>query len=211
MRLALTRLHFANLAHALKTPVASLSVALDPANDPAGELRALVDRIDQRIRYHLSRARKIASGGINAATSIKPRVDDLLLVMSRVYADRGIEAKADIPIDLKVACAVEDLDEILGNLIDNAFKWARGNVDISARKDGADIVLTIADDGQGIADTNVAEAFLPGKRLDETVPGDGFGLTIVKELVELYGGEIKLLPLENGGTVWSLILPNATF
>ncbi|WP_337182407.1 HAMP domain-containing sensor histidine kinase [Shinella sp.] len=209
-RLAQTRLHFANLAHALKTPVASLSMALDPANDPGGELRALVDRIDQRIRYHLSRARKIASGGINAATPIRPRVDDILLVMSRLHADRGIEAKANIPIDLKVACAAEDLDEILGNLIDNAFKWARNNVDISARKDGTDITFTIADDGPGIADTNAAEAFLPGKRLDETVPGDGFGLTIAKELVELYGGEIKLLPSENRGTVWLLVLPNAT-
>ncbi len=209
-RLAQTRLHFANLAHALKTPVASLSVALGPVNDPGGELRALVDRIDQRIRHHLSRARKIASGSISATTSIKPRIDDLLLVMSRVYADRAIKAEADIPVDLKVACAAEDLDEILGNLIDNAFKWARSSVDISARREGANIVLTIADDGAGIANTNVAEVFLPGKRLDETVAGDGFGLTIVKELVELYGGEIKLLPSENHGTVWSLSMPSAT-
>lgn len=209
-RLAQTRLHFANLAHALKTPVASLSLALTTARDPEGELRTLVDRIDQRIRYHLSRAHKITSAGINANTPIKPRVDDLLLVMSRVYADRGIKVEADIPSDLKVACAAEDIDEILGNLIDNAFKWARSTVDISARKDGANIVLKIADDGPGIADTNVAEAFLPGKRLDETVPGDGFGLAIVKELVELYGGEIKPLPSENRGTLWSLILPNAT-
>lgn len=99
------------------------------------------------------------------------------------------------------ACAAEDLDEILGNLIDNAFKWARTNVDISARKEGAHIVLMIADDGPVMSDTDIAEAFLPGKRPAETVPGDGFGLTIVKELIALYGGEITLLSPETGGTV----------
>ncbi|WP_323687934.1 hypothetical protein [Rhizobium sp. AN69] len=88
-RLAETRLHFANLAHGLKTPVTSLYLALNETNDPDREMRALVDRIDQRIRHHLARARKTAAGGTATVTAVKPRIDDIVDIMSRIHADRG--------------------------------------------------------------------------------------------------------------------------
>lgn len=208
-RLADTRLHFANLAHGLKTPVTSLSLALNPENDPDGEMRSLVDRIDRRIRHHLARARKTAAGGSGLSTAIKPRIDDLLVVMTRIYADRGITVRCDIDPDLFVACAEEDVDEILGNLIDNAFKWAAGVIQISGRTEGSMIVIIIEDDGPGMARDTMAEAFLPGKRMDEAVPGDGFGLTIANELIQLYGGSITLSKATNGGLRCSVSLQRA--
>ncbi len=209
-RLSDTRLHFANLAHGLKTPVASLSLALDSTNDPKGEMRSLVGRIDQRIRHHLARARKTAAGGTGLSTPIKPCVDDLLLVMSRIYADRSITAHFEIDPDLSVICAADDLDEILGNLIDNAFKWAKNTIAISASAEGRMTVITIEDDGPGMASAAVAQAFLPGKRLDETTPGDGFGLTIAGELVQLYGGTIALSTRDKTGLRCVISLPRAT-
>ena len=209
-RLSDTRLHFANLAHGLKTPVASLSLALDSTNDPKGEMRSLVGRIDQRIRHHLARARKTAAGGTGLSTPIKPCVDDLLLVMSRIYADRSITAHFEIDPDLSAICAADDLDEILGNLIDNAFKWAKNTIAISASAEARMTVITIEDDGPGMASAAVAQAFLPGKRLDETTPGDGFGLTIAGELVQLYGGTIALSTRDKTGLRCVISLPRAT-
>jgi signal transduction histidine kinase len=208
-RLIDTRLHFANLAHGLKTPVASLSLALNSGNDPEGEMRSLVDRIDQRIRHHLARARKTAAGGTGISTAIKSRIDDLMLVMSRIYADRGITAHCDVDPDLSVACPGEDLDEILGNLIDNAFKWATSSIAISAKIAGSEVVIMIEDDGRGMPPAAVADALLPGKRMDETVPGDGFGLTIASELIQLYGGTITLSNATDAGLQCSLSLPRA--
>ena len=208
-RLVDTRLHFANLAHGLKTPVASLSLALNSGNDPEGEMRSLVDRIDQRIRHHLARARKTAAGGTGLSTAIKPRIDDLIHVMSRIYADRGITARYDIDPNLAVACAAEDLDEILGNLIDNAFKWATSAITVSATGGGSVIVVTIEDDGAGMAPGDIADAFRPGKRMDETVAGDGFGLTIASELIQLYGGKIALANATDAGLRCSVSLPRA--
>jgi signal transduction histidine kinase len=206
-RLAETRLHFANLAHGLKTPVTSLYLALNETNDPDREMRALVDRIDQRIRHHLARARKTAAGGTATVTALKPRIDDIVDIMSRIHADRGIVATVDMDPEFLLQVTPEDLDEIVGNIIDNAFKWAKSAVRISAKKTGRDVWIVISDNGPGIEDNRISEAFQPGRRMDETVPGDGFGLTIVKELVELHGGSIRLERGENGGLTCSLALP----
>lgn len=209
-RLVDTRLHFANLAHGLKTPVASLSLALTSANDPDGEMRSLVDRIDRRIRHHLARARRTAAGGTGLSTAIKPRVDDLMLVMSRIYIDRGLTAYDDIDPKLTVACAEDDLDEVLGNLIDNAFKWAAGTIVVSAKAENSKVMITVEDDGPGIAKEIVADAFIPGRRMDETVPGDGFGLTIASELVHLYGGTITLSNVQDRGLKCTVSLPHGS-
>lgn len=208
-RLAETRLHFANLAHGLKTPVASLLLALNSTNDPDQEMRALVERIDQRIRHHLARARRTASSGAISATLIEPRVNDLMLIMSRIHADRAIIAECTIDPGLAVACDAQDLDEILGNLIDNAFKWASSRVKIGASAEGTMTVLTIDDDGPGMPEAVISNAFLPGIKMDETVPGDGFGLTIANELVQLYGGKISLKNARPAGLRQSISLPRA--
>jgi signal transduction histidine kinase len=101
------------------------------------------------------------------------------------------------------------LDEILGNLIDNAFKWATSSIAISAKIAGSEVVIMIEDDGRGMPPAAVADALLPGKRMDETVPGDGFGLTIASELIQLYGGTITLSNATDAGLQCSLSLPRA--
>lgn len=208
-RLTETRLHFANLAHGLKTPVTSLYLALNQTNDPDGTMRGLLDKIDQRIRHHLARARKTAAGGVVASTELLPRINDIVEIMTHIHADRGIAARVAVDDSLRVGVLPEDLDEIVGNIVDNAFKWAKNRVEISALKSGRTVNLTISDDGPGIHDDLVAEAFQPGKRMDETVPGDGFGLTIVKELVELHGGQINLERSADRGLSCVVTLPTA--
>ena len=209
-RLKDTRLHFANLAHSLKTPVTSLSLALTPQNDPDGEMRRLVERIDQRIRHHLAGARRTMAGAPpGAASALKAHMDDILLIMARLYAAKSVTLACSMEENLSVACSGEDLDEILGNLVDNAFKWANSHVSIAARRDRDFVIVHVSDDGPGIAQQNISDALLPGVRLDETVAGDGFGLTIAKELAELYGGGIRLRNREEGGLEIEIRLPHA--
>lgn len=209
-RLADTRVHFANVAHGLKTPVASMMLALNDRNDPDGSMRRLIERIDRRIRHHLADGRRASAGDVvRAASIVKPRIDDLILVLERIYADKQLAVACDTNPSLSVNCPAEDFDEIFGNILDNAFKWATGKIQISAVKRGPDATISIRDDGPGMPDSGIEEAFLPGRRLDETVAGDGFGLSISKELVELYGGSILMVATKPGIAV-NVTLPTSS-
>ncbi|MFP5076490.1 sensor histidine kinase [Rhizobium sp. YIM 134829] len=198
-RLAATRLHFANLAHALKTPVASLSLALAEGNDPDGALRGLVGRIDQRIRHHLAAARRAMGGGEGLRTPLEPTLRELATIMSRLHADRPLDVSIAVDGTLAVACDEKDVEEMLGNLIDNAFKWARSRVALSAVASGRMVEIGIADDGPGIPQDRREAVLLPGVREDERIQGHGFGLTIVKELADLYGGDLRLVEATPSG------------
>ena len=207
-RLAATRMQFANLAHGLKTPVASLLIALDDRNDPEGALRRLTEKIDQRIKHHLSAARRVAAAGSAAAsTPVSNSVRDVQKAVGFIHADRNIRFESDIDAALAVACDESDLEEMLGNLIDNASKWAVSSVVVTARRDGASVQIAIDDDGPGIAQDRLDAVLLPGVREDERVPGNGFGLTIVKELAELYGGSVSLGNRSQQGLRVLLVLP----
>ena len=198
-RLVDTRVHFANMAHGLKTPVASMMLALNDRNDPDGSVRRLTERIDRRIRHHLADGRRASVGdGLSSATKARHRLDDVIAALGRIYADKRISVECDVDPLLFVRCAAEDFDEIFGNILDNAFKWASRTVHISARIHGPLATISISDDGPGLPESRIEEAFHPGLRLDETVVGDGFGLSISKEIVELYGGKIVVVPLKQG-------------
>jgi signal transduction histidine kinase len=206
------RRHVANLAHGLKTPLATLAVALPTAGPQSGrsqELHDLVDLMERRIRHHLGRARAAAlSGPVRAQTAIAPRIADLCAVLGKVNADKPIAIVIDIPAALAVACEQQDFDEMAGNLLENAFTWTRSRLDIRASADnGRGVVLTIADDGPGLQPDKVSNVMLPGQRLDESVPGFGFGLSITRELAELYGGALELGAAPAGGLCVSLQLP----
>ena len=205
--LAHARQHVANLAHGLKTPLAALSLKLAEANAD-DDARDMVDQIDRRVRHHLGRARADATGGARTRTPIAPAVDDLVAVLRRIHADRPIALDIAIPADLAVAIDPQDLDEMIGNLLDNAWRHARGAIAIGAEADGPLVSLSIADDGTGLGDTAIAQAMLPGRRLDEQGDGHGFGLSITRELVELNGGTITLgRSPELGGLLVRLVLP----
>ncbi len=189
--LAHARQHVANLAHGLKTPLAALSLKLAEANAD-DDVRDMVDQIDRRVRHHLGRARADATGGARTRTPIAPAVADLVAVLRRIHADRPIALDIAIPAGLAVAIDPQDLDEMIGNLLDNAWRHARGAIAVSAEAEGAFVSLAIADDGTGLGDTAIAQAMLPGQRLDEQGDGHGFGLSITRELAELNGGTIAL-------------------
>lgn len=204
------RAHVANLAHGLKTPLATLSVALSAKGDGNRTLADLVDLMERRIRHHLGRARAAAlAGPTRSQTLVAPAIGDLGAVLAKVYAQRAIVFAADIPSGLAVACEPQDFDEIAGNLLDNAFKCSRQSVTVRAVVEDRMVLLEIDDDGPGLSAEQVPYLLRPGQRLDERAPGFGFGLSITRELVELYGGNLAFAKAPEGGLRVNLQLPAA--
>ena len=203
------RTHVANLAHGLKTPLATLTLALsDRTRDPDGALANLVAGMDRRVRHHLRRARAAALGGATRArTELAGPVADLRTTFDRLYAEKGLAFDLAVPAGLAVACDAQDIDEMLGNLIDNACQWTHGRIRISAEAAEAAIRVTVEDDGPGLDPEAADRAIRPGGRLDERVPGHGFGLSITTELAELYGGTLRLARSDLGGLSARLTLP----
>jgi signal transduction histidine kinase len=195
VRLEHARRHVSNLAHGLKTPLAALGVKLaEGSRDPDGSLARIVDQIDNRIRHHLGRARAAApGGGRRVRTLLAPAIADLGHALERIHLDRAVDMIATVDAELAVAVDPQDLDEMVGNLLDNAWRHARSAIQVAATRVGADVVLTIDDDGPGLSDSAIGEALVPGRRLDERGDGHGFGLSIAQELAELSGGDLTLL------------------
>ncbi|WP_022723556.1 ATP-binding protein [Rhodopseudomonas sp. B29] len=204
------RRHVSNLAHGLKTPLATLSIALRKDAPGADDMQSLVVLMDRRIRHHLGRARSAALGGpVRARTVLAPRVADLILVLGKVNADKAVATDQRIPSTTAVACEQQDVDEMLGNVLENAFGWCRSRIKIEARADGRSIVLTIDDDGPGLSPEQMSNAVQAGRRLDESAPGFGFGLSITRELAELYAGALTLSRSPLGGLRVEIRLPAA--
>jgi signal transduction histidine kinase len=167
--------------------------------------------MDRRIRHHLSRARVAALGGPERARRLlAPRVADHLGAFAKLYADKGLSYEMRIASDIAVACETQDLDELLGNLLDNASKWARQRVLVAADRAGTMVEMTIEDDGPGLSDQQTIDVMKPGHRIDESAPGYGFGLPITRELAELYGGSFALGRSAFGGLRAAVSLPSAS-
>ena len=207
--LAHARRHVANLAHGLKTPLAALSLKLaEDRRDPDGSLASLVARIDRHVRHHLGRARAAGGGAQRSRTLLGPAIADLHQVLQRVHAGRVVEVSANVPPDLEAAIDRQDLDEIVGNLLDNGWRHAKAAIAIEAVRAEGTIELTIDDDGPGIPQSAIEDALRPGRRLDEHGDGYGFGLPIAQELAELNGGTIALMRSPTlGGLRVRLVLP----
>lgn len=202
--LATARQSAANLAHALKTPVATLSLTLAP-DDPAAQQ---VRRIEGVIRHHLARARANAVHQ-RANTVLAPVVADLAAVIGALHPAIAISIAVDAA--LRVAIDAHDLAEILGNLLDNAARHARSRLAIVADPPARGMIrVTIDDDGPGIPPERRAAAVQPGVRLDEGPAGDGFGLAIASELAGLYGGAVVLAESPLGGLRVAITCPART-
>jgi signal transduction histidine kinase len=203
-----------DLAHGLKTPLAVLAQEADHAAqsghaDVAESVGYQVDRMRKHIDYHLAQARAAASGAAPGThCAIKPSADALARTLLRLHADRGIAIDVDVPSDLAVRCQREDLDEMLGNLLDNACKWTRSRIVVSSNANNGHTVIIVDDDGPGLAPAMRESVLRRGVRADEAVPGSGLGLAIVRDLVELYGGSIELAESDNGGVSARLQLPS---
>jgi signal transduction histidine kinase len=130
--------------------------------------------------------------------------------LSRLHADRGFRFDIDVAPSLSVRVEREDLDEILGNLLDNACKWGHGQVRVRALPSQAFVDIAVEDDGKGLAVTECETVLQRGARADQAVPGSGLGLAIVRELAELYGGSVSLGRSRLGGLAVRLCLPAST-
>ena len=193
------RTHVGNLAHGLKTPLAILATeSADPAMPEAKRttLSELSDRMSRLVSHHLRRARTAATLGVaGARTPVAEIVSDLEPVFAGVYADKGLSLSAEIDPGLAFAGERQDLEELLGNLIDNACKWADSAVSVAARRmDAETLEITVCDDGHGMSAHEARTAIQWGKRFDEGRPGAGLGLAIVADLAALYGGTLTLKP-----------------
>jgi signal transduction histidine kinase len=200
--LATARASAANLAHALKTPVATL--ALELRADP--EASHQVARIDAVIRHHLSRTRDRVAG-TRRSTVLGPALADLAAMLTRLAADRAISVDVHVADGLAAAMDPADFDEVAGNLIDNAVRHAAHRVIVGAERHGAMLSLVVEDDGSGIPAEARARAMQAGVRLDEQGEGHGFGLAIARELAVLYGGSFALGDAALGGLRAELTLP----
>lgn len=205
--------HVGNLAHALKTP---LTVLANDAHKEGGPLAAQVTRqvdiMRRHVDHHLTRARAAARGTvIGIRADVMPSVRDLVRVMERIYADRGLtfEVVEENP-GLAFRGDRQDLDEILGNVLDNAGKWAKHHVRVTvSAADGSWFHVVVEDDGPGIAEKDWETVFARGQRMDESVPGSGLGLGIVRDLTELCGGDAALGRAALGGLKVTIRLPRA--
>lgn len=201
-----------NLAHALKTP---LSVIANAVNGKAGEQAQLVssqvDVAKRQIDYHLSRSRAAASVRVpGARTPVSPVLDGLVRVVQRIHEGRNLELVVCPFIESAVFRGEEqDLQEMLGNLLDNACKWAAQRIEISLAVAGDELLIMIDDDGCGIANAERERVLNRGERVDEQVPGSGLGLAIVDDLARLYGGRVELSESPLGGLRVMLVLPVA--
>jgi len=208
----------ADLAHGLKTPLAILAQEAERASaageaELAAAIGEQVERMRQQIDYHLAHARAAASGAMPGAhCTIRESADALARTLLRLHAERGITIEVRSEVAHAVRCRREDLDEMLGNLLDNACKWTRSRVVVSSRQElrpdgGGTTIVTVEDDGPGVAPSQRERVLQRGARADEAAPGSGIGLAIVRDLAQLYGGAIVLDSSALGGLRATLRLP----
>jgi len=173
-------------------------------------MRAQLELMERLIRHHLARARAAAlAGPARASTNVAERLTDLTGMMANVHRERGLTFEVSAASDVAVATEMHDFHEILGNLLDNACKWARSRIIVSANTDESRVIIDIDDDGPGLDATAMPEVMRPGRRIDEATPGHGFGLPIAAELVELYGGSLGLSRAPGGGLRARVVLPQS--
>jgi signal transduction histidine kinase len=210
------RTQVGNLAHALKTPLSVLINEADSASPSLPEkVREQASIMGRQVSFHLDRARAAARARTaGQATDAKLVIEGLVRTFEKLYGERELRFAADLQEGLKFRGEAQDLTDAVGNLLDNAGKWARTTVWISARRGpeaqkdaGHFLIAEIDDDGPGLSPAARAEALERGKRLDESRPGSGLGLSIVAELASIYGGALELDERPGGGLRAVLRLP----
>lgn len=203
-----------NLAHALKTPLSVVGneAARMQRHGEAARAQRLqheVDAMQRQIDWHLARTRIAGGRRGGQATVVAPVLERLQRTLQRLYGERGVVIDTDVPADLAFAGEGQDLEQMLGNLLENACKWARGVITARVASGAETLTLTIEDDGPGMDADQRARAIQPGRRFDEEVPGSGLGLAIVSDLAVAYGGTLALERNAAGGLSATLRLPAA--
>jgi len=202
-----------DLAHGLKTPLAVLSAeaeTLEAAgrHEAARVLSEQIDRMRRQIDYQLAQARAASAGSpLRDRAPVAAAVEGLVRTLRRLHADREIDIRTAVEADAVFRGRAEDLEEMLGNLMENACRWAASRVGVECAASASRLVVIVDDDGPGLAAPLRETVLRRGVRADETGPGSGLGLAIVADLAELYGGSIVLRDSPAGGLRARLELP----
>jgi len=213
-RLQRYRNSLSDLAHSLKTPLASARLTIESKQNNDSDVLEQLDHINTMINYQLQRASTSGRSPLTTSVAIEPAVKRVTKSLLKVFHDKGLQIDIDIAPDCQFKGDAGDLIEILGNLCENACKWAQTTIRISARKIEtgptakiASVRFKIEDDGPGIPVTSRKEVFTRGMRADSRQPGQGIGLATVHEMVvEVYGGAIKITDSELGGAAISITI-----
>ena len=204
--------HVGNLAHALKTPIAVLRNEAEAAKTTPSEIVSRqTDSMAAQVDHHLRRARAAARGqAIGVRADMDTVIDGLVRTLPRIYRDKDLTIERAGETGLIFRGHPRDLEDMIGNLMDNAAKWtaSRIDVDVFTLEDGI-CTVTITDDGPGLTAEEIQEALKRGARLDEATPGSGLGLSIVKDLADAYNGALTFSRAESGGLKAKLRLPIA--
>jgi signal transduction histidine kinase len=206
------RTHVGNLAHALKTPIAVLTnEAGNQKGGLAETVKAQIGIMKEQVDHHLSRARMAARAGVlGARTSVMPVLEGLARTLEKIYRERGVSIALEGPAEIAFRGERQDMEEMLGNLLDNACKFASARVAAKVEQRGEGrLVVEIGDDGPGVPADQRRAVQKRGVRLDEKRPGSGLGLSIVKDIAEIYGGSLTLDESKLGGLRVILELPLA--
>ena len=205
------RTQVGDLAHALKNPLTVIRNEADGINSEQGRLISeKAAAMGAYVERYLSRARAAGSANIiGASVDVLAISRDIGYLMEHMYQDKNLNIVLKDLKGLQFKGDAQDLEEMLGNLMDNACKWANNQVIVQGDKKGSRIYIRIQDDGPGIPGDKMHSVLKRGQRLDETVPGSGLGLGIVLDLSKLYNGDLKLDNCEEGGLCAELELPAA--
>ncbi len=191
-----------DLAHSLKTPLAVLQSSLGRSqknNTHDDTLSDQIMRMNSIVEYQLQRAATAGSAGTGKRVNVNAVTRRIVDSLQKVYRDKNISLSVDIDDTVEFRGDEGDLMEILGNLLDNAFKWVVKEITVSAWQGDGRLCLTVSDDGPGIADDMADEVLKRGKRADQTTAGHGIGLSIVKNIVDAYQGDMRIVKSRSGG------------
>lgn len=187
----------ADLAHSLKTPLAVMRGALGEALP--GGLAEQIRRMDDIVAYQLERARGRPAATLSPPIPLAPAIERLLAALTKLHADRTVATDLDLEPGLAFRGAEGDLLEVIGNLLDNAFLWCRTRVRVAARREAGRLVLWVEDDGPGIPEGQAQHLGQRGARVDQSAPGHGIGLAVVREICQAYGGDLVITRSPLGG------------
>lgn len=205
----------ADLAHSLKTPLAVLqavseNIADGPDREHAGVLQDQIKRMSQQIDYQLHRAKARRSGLVQYQALLGPILDRLTAALDKVYRDKTVDVEYSFSPEFSVPMESNALLELMGNLLENAYRLCASRIRISAVIHNTVCELTIEDDGPGVPEDQRQRITERGERLDTQHPGQGIGLSIVKDIIDSYEGELNLHDSALGGAAFSVRLQIAS-
>jgi two-component system sensor histidine kinase PhoQ len=198
-----------DLAHSLKTPLAVLTGLGDRGDiDPSQleTLREQTDRMNQIVSYQLQKASSVADVRLSKPVDLVKIIDKLVSALEKVYQEKAIKVQRRLPAQMLLRMDEGDCLEVVGNLLDNAFKYGNNRIVIEGlESDDKSMTLVIEDDGEGLASTEIEQILNRGTRLDQATEGQGIGLAVVADIVESYNIELKFCTVKSGGLRVSLV------